>query len=70
VSGTVHRHPDDNAFVPVLIGTIAWAVAAVTTWILRDSIGEPWWPITCLIAVVCGVGGLAYLRWRRWRISR
>ncbi len=65
---TTH-HPADNAFLPVVVGTIAWAVALVITWLLREQIGGRW-AATCAVAVICGLGGIAYLRWRRWRIAR
>jgi len=58
----------DTARRPVLIGTIAWVIAAVVTAVLSTAHPDlrPW-TLVCLVGVISGLGGLVYLRWRRAR---
>lgn len=61
----------DSASRPVLIGTIIWLVAGLALVIvsLSQSATRPWvW--VCLVGVICGAGGLVYLRWRSYRGRR
>ena len=69
-AGTFIPEPD-TASRPVLIGTLIWAVTGLGLGLasLSDAGFRPWlW--VCLVGVVCGCGGLAYLRWRSYRGAR
>jgi hypothetical protein len=61
---------DEDAILPVSIGTGIWAITLVVLLILRQRLeesGTAWWIGAALVGVVSGVGGLVFLYWRRSR---
>lgn len=62
---------NEGALLPIAIGTALWAVVGVGLLIGRTGIpaGSEWWLATCAVAVVSGLGGIAYLRRRGRRRS-
>jgi membrane protein DedA with SNARE-associated domain len=61
---------DDNAFLPVALGTIAWLaslvyVTAVTG--VQPEEGQVWWFAVTVIGSLSGIFGLVFLRWRMKR---
>jgi ABC-type nickel/cobalt efflux system permease component RcnA len=64
---------DTDAILPVAIGTVVWAVLLVALLIARttlDANGTTWWIGAAAVGVVSGLGGLAFLRWRKRRAMR
>ena len=56
--------------MPILIGTITWAIAAIVLLFFRSELeqaGTTWWFGACAVAVISGVGGIAYVLYRRRR---
>jgi hypothetical protein len=61
---------DQDAILPVSIGTAVWLVALVVLLARRDSLsdaGREWWILAAAVGVVSGAGGLVFLRWRAGR---
>ena len=67
------RESDEDALLPVSIGTGVWIVALVVLVIMRptlDANGTTWWIGVAVVGVVSGVLGLVFLRWRKGRAGR
>ena len=61
---------DADALLPVGIGTVVWAVVLVTLIVQRgtlDAQGRSWWLGVATVGLVSGLGGLAFLAWRKHR---
>ena len=61
---------DEDAILPVSIGTGVWVVTLVILLLLKprlDDAGTTWWILAAVVGVVTGIGGLVFLRWRRSR---
>jgi hypothetical protein len=59
-----------DALTPIIIGTIAWVIAAIVLLMFRDSLieaGTTWWFGACGVGVISGLGGIAYVLYRRRR---
>ncbi|MBK9738288.1 MAG: hypothetical protein IPO93_01955 [Actinobacteria bacterium] len=64
---------DNDAILPVSLGTIVWLVVLVGLIIRKpelDASGATWWIGAAAVGVVSGVGGVVFLRWRRARMDR
>jgi hypothetical protein len=62
--------PESDDRVPVLIGTVAWAVLAVVAWIAYDTLeddGRGWWLWSAVSGFVLGLMGLWIVQRRRTR---
>lgn len=67
-SRALNGHPR----VPVIVGTIIWAVAGIVMIAAHTTLashGVTWWIGACAIAVFCGLMGLLYLNHRDKRES-
>ncbi len=56
--------------MPIIIGTAAWVIAAIVLLIFRadlEQAGTTWWFGACAVGVVSGLGGIAYVLYRRRR---
>ncbi len=61
---------DEDAILPVSIGTGVWLVVLVVLVALRDRLvesGTTWWIGAAAVGVVSGALGVVFLRWRRRR---
>jgi ABC-type nickel/cobalt efflux system permease component RcnA len=61
---------DEDALLPVGIGTAVWAVVLVILVLARSTLeatGTTWWIGAAVVGVVSGLGGLLFLRWRKGR---
>ena len=59
-----------DALVPIILGTVTWAIAAVVLLFVRDSLktaGTTWWFGACAVGIISGLGGIAYVLYRRRR---
>lgn len=59
-----------DALTPIVIGTAAWVIAALVLLFFRDSLaaaGTTWWFGACAVGVISGLGGIAYVLYRRRR---
>ncbi len=59
-----------DALTPIVIGTVAWVIAGFVLVLLRDSLaaaGTTWWFGACAAGVISGLGGIAYVLYRRRR---
>ena len=59
-----------DALVPIIFGTVAWLGAGVLLLFLHNSLSEAgttWWFGACAIGVISGLGGIAYVLYRRNR---
>jgi len=64
---------DEDAILPVSIGTGIWAVLLVILLLNRgtlESNGTTWWVGAAAVGLVSGLGGLVFLRWRKRRRMR
>lgn len=64
---------DEDAVLPVSIGTAAWLVVLVVLIARKptlDENGAGWWIAVAGVGLVSGIGGVVYLRWRRARMAR
>lgn len=64
---------DDDAILPVSLGTAAWAVILVVLLTQRtrlDEAGTQWWIGAAAVGVISGALGVVFLRWRRGRMDR
>lgn len=64
------RSGDQTAIPAVTVGTSLWIVALIVVTIDQGvdlPVTGVWWWGVCLIGVVSGVLGLAFLHWRRSR---
>jgi cobalamin synthase len=67
------RESDEDALLPVSIGTGAWLVALVVLVLMRSTLAEndaTWWIGVAIVGTVSGLLGLVFLRWRKGRASR
>ena len=56
--------------MPIIIGTAAWVIAAIVLLTARADLaqaGTTWWCGACAVGVVSGLGGIAYVLYRRRR---
>jgi ABC-type nickel/cobalt efflux system permease component RcnA len=63
---------DADAILPVTIGTAVWALVLVALLLGRstlDANGTTWWLGAAAVGLVSGIGGIAFLRWRRVRTA-
>jgi H+/Cl- antiporter ClcA len=64
---------DEDAILPVSIGTVVWLLVLVGLLIQRSTLevnDTSWWIGVAVIGVVSGVGGVIFLRWRKRRRLR
>jgi len=64
---------DEDAVLPVSIGTGIWLVLLVALLIRKPSLDESgtgWWIAVALVGFVSGALGVVFLRWRRSRMAR
>ncbi|MBU6245690.1 MAG: hypothetical protein KGP12_10805 [Actinomycetales bacterium] len=63
---------EDNAFLPIAIGTLGWLVAGAVLLMLgsRLSADSRWWIGSCAVGVISGVGGMIYVKRRAGRPRR
>ena len=64
---------DEDAILPIAIGTVVWAVLLVILAIKQDALtenGTSWWLNVAIIGVISGTGGMVFLIWRRRRLDR
>ncbi len=58
--------------MPIILGTVAWVIAAVVLLFFRSSLDEAaatWWFGACAVGVMSGLGGIAYVLRRRRRVG-
>jgi protein-S-isoprenylcysteine O-methyltransferase Ste14 len=61
---------DEDAILPVSVGTLVWLLVLVGLLIQRSTLeanGTSWWIGTALVGVVSGAGGVLFLVWRKRR---
>ncbi|MEI6361763.1 MAG: hypothetical protein WCP95_06485 [Actinomycetes bacterium] len=61
---------DEDAILPVSIGTLVWFLVLVGLLFQRSTLeanGTSWWIWTAVIGVVSGAGGVLFLTWRKRR---
>jgi hypothetical protein len=66
------RPSDADAILPVTIGTILWFVAVLALVVARVALnvdGITWWIGVAAVGFVSGLGGIAFLRWRKRRVT-
>lgn len=66
----MNRTSDEDAVLPVTIGTGVWLVALLVLVARKpvlDENGTGWWIAVALVGFVMGVGGVLFLRRRRAR---
>jgi hypothetical protein len=59
-----------DALVPIILGTVAWVIAAILLLFFRSSLSEAgttWWFGACAVGFISGLGGIAYVLHRRRR---
>ena len=64
---------DEDAIVPVAIGTVIWAVALIVLLIAKprlDDSGTSWVIGVAVVGLLSGLIGLVFLRWRKARAQR
>jgi hypothetical protein len=64
---------DEDAILPVSIGTLVWLVVLAGLLFQRstlDANGTSWWIWTAVVGVVSGAGGVLFLTWRTRRTAR
>lgn len=64
---------DEDAILPVAIGTVVWFAVLVVLVALRGRLeesGVSWWIGAAAVGVLSGALGLVFLRWRRGRMDR
>ena len=67
------QRADEDAILPICLGTAVWALLLVILIIERDALaahGTSWWLNVAIIGVVSGTGGIVFLVWRRRRLDR
>lgn len=69
----MNRTSDEDAVLPVTIGTGVWLVALIVLVASKpvlDENGTGWWIAVALVGFVTGAGGVLFLRRRRARRGR
>jgi len=64
---------DEDAILPVSLGTGIWAVVLAVLLLNRSALeshGTTWWVGAAVVGVVSGLGGLVFLAWRKRRALR
>lgn len=64
---------DDDAILPVTLGTLVWAailVVLLTQQTRLQESGTQWWIGAAAVGVVSGALGVVFLRWRRRRMDQ
>jgi protein-S-isoprenylcysteine O-methyltransferase Ste14 len=64
---------DEDAILPVSIGTVVWFLVLVGLLIQRSTLeanDTSWWIGAAVIGVVSGAGGVVFLMWRKRRKLR
>ncbi len=64
VARMVRWFATDTATLPITVGTVLWALAALIVFLTS---GANAWLWVCVVGFVCGLGGLLYLRLRAQR---
>lgn len=67
------QRADEDAILPVSLGTAVWAVLLVILVLQRDTLaanGTSWWLNVTIVGVVSGAAGIVFLVWRRRRMDR
>ena len=65
-----HHASDENALLPVALGTIAWLGSLVYVTVVtgvEPVQGQVWWFAVTVIGSLSGIFGLVFLRWRMKR---
>lgn len=73
MAGLRVHESDEDAILPVSIGTGIWAVILVVTLAMRPTLeanGTSWWAWAATVGLVSGLGGLVFLTWRKRRALR
>jgi protein-S-isoprenylcysteine O-methyltransferase Ste14 len=73
MSGDLLTQSDQDAILPVSIGTVAWLAVLVALIVVKPSLedsGTTWWIGAAAVGVVSGAGGVLFLTWRRRRARR
>ena len=66
----MNTRTDDDAILPVAIGTLLWLVALIVLLTRKSSLeanGIGWWISVAAVGLVSGLGGVAFLVHRRKR---
>jgi integral membrane sensor domain MASE1 len=69
----VGSRSDDDAILPVSLGTVVWAIILVVLLTQRARLveaGTEWWIGAAGVGVLSGALGVVFLRWRRGRMDR
>ncbi len=64
---------DEDAILPVSLGTFVWCVVLVVLLFQRPTLeanGTSWWIGVAVVGVISGVGGVIFLKWRKRRKAR
>ncbi len=65
------RRSDDDAVLPVAIGTVVWAIALVVLIVLQSRLeesGTTWWIGVAVVGLITGLLATAFLIRRRRRM--
>jgi protein-S-isoprenylcysteine O-methyltransferase Ste14 len=64
---------DEDAILPVSLGTIVWCLVLVVLLFQRSTLeanGTSWWIGVAVVGIVSGIGGVLFLTWRKGRRNR
>jgi hypothetical protein len=70
VAQVTQKQSRDTATVPIVVGTILWALAGLVSLFFFTSLSEAgatWWYAACCVGVLSGLGGIFYLHRRGMR---
>ena len=63
---------DEDAILPVSLGTIVWFLVLVGLLMQRNGLeedGNSWWISVAVVGLVSGLGGVVFLTWRKRRLA-